>query len=324
MLPIRDILVPLDGSRAAEASLDRARPVARALNARLHLVHVVASSEPDASPDPVRWRLEKSGSETYLTELVRRLRDEGFETKSAVLAGRPAEEIVSYGRRNGADLVVLSRSGKGESQGAPTGGTAHKILYRIGTSVLLSTSGSRQDSSGEDGYRRLLVPVDGSSASEWALRAASSLIEDPDAVLVAARVLESREGPGTSDSRRDARARLERMCRRVARPGRVETELVSADHVARGLHVLADERDADLVVLSAHGRSGSSPWPYGSVATNLLLYGRRPTLVLQDQPDVRRAEPPEREEPVRRRRPEQRRPETRDPGGADRSSGPGP
>ncbi len=316
MPPIREILVPLDGSRAAEASLVHARAVARPLDAPLHLVRVVTPTGPsdrDGAQDPVRWRLERSEAEAYLAETARRLRDDGFETEGAVLAGRPAEEIVSYARRNGVDLVVLTRRGEDGCAGAPMGGTAYKIVYRIGTSVLLTPSGKRTASTDEETYCRLLVPVDGSPGSEWALQAAGSLLSGRGGEMVAARALESVRSDDPEGPRRDAEAFLARARRRVSRPGlRLDEVVVPADQAARRLHVLAEERDVDLVMLSAHGRSGEVPWPYGSVATNLLLHGRRPVLVLQDQPEPRFAEPPERESAARRPRAGRRTPESRE------------
>ena len=325
MPPIRQILVPLDGSPAAEASLAHARAVARPLGAPLHLVRVVppsAASDRDGPQDPVRWRLERSEADTYLADTAGRLRDDGFETEAAVLAGRPAEEIVSYARRNGADLVVLTRSGKDDCVGAPMGGTAYKIVYRIGTSVLLIPSGTRTASADGEPYRRLLVPVDGSPASEWALQAAASLLSGRGGELVAARALESERSESTEGPRRDAEAFLARARRRISRPGlRLDDVIVPADHDAKRLHSLAEERDVDLVILSAHGRSGEVPWPYGSVATNLLLHGRRPVLVLQDQPEPGPAEPPERESPALRPRAGRRTPESRESAAGAGSAG---
>lgn len=308
MPPVREILVPLDGSREAETSLEHACSVARPLDARLHLLRVVAPSRSDAAPDPVGWRLERGGAREYVAETGRRLRSDGFETEEAVLPGRPAEQVVAYARRNGVDLAVLTRSGAGDGGAAPMGGTAHEIVHRIGTSVLLAEPSPGSPSRAE-GYHRILVPVDGSPASEWALHTAASLLADGSGELVAARGLEAGGGDGEGVPSRDAEAHLERLRRRVARSGmRVETAGVSAEQAPRGLHGLAEDRDVDLVVMSAHGRSGPAPWPYGSVATNLLLHGRRPTLVLQDQPEAaRRAEPPEREEPRRRPRSPQSR-----------------
>jgi len=343
MPPIREVLVPLDGSRAAESALRHARALARPLDARLHLIRVVCSSEPGGESDPVRWRLERADAREYLRETARRLEDDGFEVQRSVLAGGPADEIVSYARREGVDVVVLTPTGEGRCRGAPVGGTAHKVIYRIGTSVLLARpDGARPGDTGPsadgDEYRRVLVPVDGSPASEWALHAAASLLPDSGGELVAACAFEA-DGPAAEETagrgerrddaprpslREEADSFLEKARRQLERPGlRLDSEVIPAAHVAQRLHALAEEREADLVLLSAHGRSGEAPWPYGSVATNLLMHGQRPTLVLQDQPENRRAEPPAREEPVRPVRTRPRAPGTPRAADGDGSSPPG-
>jgi hypothetical protein len=38
------------------------------------------------------------------------------------------------------------------------------------------------------------------------------------------------------------------------------------------------------VALSAHGYSGNSQWPYGSIVNNFILYGKAPLLIVQDLP----------------------------------------
>jgi hypothetical protein len=45
---------------------------------------------------------------------------------------------------------------------------------------------------------------------------------------------------------------------------------------------LALSEQVDLVILSAHGYAGRDYWPYGSVATNFLVYGTTPLLLIQD------------------------------------------
>jgi nucleotide-binding universal stress UspA family protein len=48
------------------------------------------------------------------------------------------------------------------------------------------------------------------------------------------------------------------------------------------LHEIASDEDVDLVMLSAHGYSGESKWPYGSVVISFIAYGNTPLLIFQD------------------------------------------
>ncbi|HSJ52865.1 MAG TPA: universal stress protein, partial [Anaerolineae bacterium] len=63
---------------------------------------------------------------------------------------------------------------------------------------------------------------------------------------------------------------------------KAETRLLVSHNPAGALHHLVDEEEIDLVVLSAHGYSGSTRWSYGSVALNFAVYGSTPLLIVQD------------------------------------------
>jgi hypothetical protein len=55
-------------------------------------------------------------------------------------------------------------------------------------------------------------------------------------------------------------------------------------HAATLLHEIADQESADLIVMSAHGYSAQTRWPFGSVAVSFIEHGNRPLLVVQDAP----------------------------------------
>jgi nucleotide-binding universal stress UspA family protein len=68
----------------------------------------------------------------------------------------------------------------------------------------------------------------------------------------------------------------------VQLPVDVQSYVLVGDDVAAALHKLVDGQRSDLVIMSAHGYSGASNWPYGSVATNFVISGSTSLLVLQD------------------------------------------
>jgi hypothetical protein len=65
-------------------------------------------------------------------------------------------------------------------------------------------------------------------------------------------------------------------------PAVTATRLLTSNAVAATLDALTVAEQLDLVILSAHGYSGGSQWPYGSVTTNFIVYGRAPLLLIQD------------------------------------------
>jgi nucleotide-binding universal stress UspA family protein len=295
---IDHVVVPLDGSDRAEAALPHARVLARVFGAEVHLVRVIPPGRAGGiTRDAVEWRLAEADASRYLESWGRRLRETGTSASTEVLEGEPAREIVTVLRAREDDLVVLTPHGRGGATEYRLGGTAQKIVAEGGASLLLVRPAEGGE---EDGpYRSILVPVDGSSRGDWALCTAASIARAVGARLVVAHVVATPERvPGPApESTGSLEDRLLERCTEAARrylSGRreqlsapdleVETRIVASGHVTGALHRLASEIGADLMVVSAHGRSGAAPWPYGSVAGNLLTYAGIPVLVLQDQP----------------------------------------
>jgi nucleotide-binding universal stress UspA family protein len=164
-------------------------------------------------------------------------------------------------------------------------------------SILLARAGppATDESPGEESYERVIIPVDLSRRSDWALsvgvliaRAAAAEIE----LLHVVSVPELPERVSGDIVGRVHRTRLLEVHREVAREYMVATrdELAAPDVTVRTRLL----ESSSVLVVSAHGVSGESPWPYGSVASHLIMHGTLPLLVLQDVPREMplRSEPP--------------------------------
>jgi nucleotide-binding universal stress UspA family protein len=60
-------------------------------------------------------------------------------------------------------------------------------------------------------------------------------------------------------------------------------------NVALTLANLAEQEEIDLIVLCAHGYSGRPQQPYGNTTNSLMMYSRKPMLVVQDLPAAQAA-----------------------------------
>ena len=74
------------------------------------------------------------------------------------------------------------------------------------------------------------------------------------------------------------RKALEKERAQLPRELEVETEVVTADNVSRGVVQVARERGVDLIALSTHGRSGLRRVLLGSVAEEILRRAHVPVL----------------------------------------------
>jgi len=146
-------------------------------------------------------------------------------------------------------------------------------------------------------YRKIFIPLDGSQRAEMPLSLAEALVRAHDSDLLAAHVIQQPQLPRrtsispedsllvdrlTERNQEEAIKYLEDLKSRLAVP--IETKVEISHTVSRTLHQIADENDVDLTILSAHGYSGDTRWPYGSVVTGFIIYGGTSLLILQDLP----------------------------------------
>jgi nucleotide-binding universal stress UspA family protein len=149
-------------------------------------------------------------------------------------------------------------------------------------------------------YRKIFLPLDGSQRAEMPLMLAESLARAHSSEILAAHIVRQPELPRrtsasqedlllvnqlTERNRAEALKYLEDLKSRINMS--IQTKLEVSPSISRSLHQIADENDVDLTILSAHGYSGDTRWPYGSVGLGFIVYGSTPLLILQDLPTNR-------------------------------------
>jgi nucleotide-binding universal stress UspA family protein len=146
------ILVPLDGSALAEASLPMARRLAADLGVPIHLVRVVdfdivrASVEAGAEAAQDTARAQDGivrQANAYLAEQVQALRDQDLLATSEVRSGAPATELLAAAREG--DLIVLTTRERGGLARWLLGSVADELVRRAPGPVLLVRAGAGQD-----------------------------------------------------------------------------------------------------------------------------------------------------------------------------------
>lgn len=294
------ILVPLDGSQLAEQVLPYAISFGRRFATDMYFLQVIDGNEDADKPlDALDWELRRARCDCYLDGVKLTLAEHGIEAECAVVQGDAATEIVEFCGRHDIDLLILSGQGAGAAERFVRGGTARKILSQVDRSVLIVNSPAPA-LTGDLGYRRILVAVDGSGRSDWALNLAATIAVGHGAELellhvveeprVSPRVRESAEGRGVLErlvdlNRREAYRRLDEI--KVSLPKDLATRfrVVVAPDVAAAIDDVATSGEADLTILSAHGWSVQPGQPLSPIAEALVAHASRPVLVLQDALD---------------------------------------
>ena len=301
-LTIRHVLVLLDGSPLAECALPWAVAVAQAFAARITLLRVLetpaVSSSTSHHHDAVDWEMRRAEAQSRLAAIDHDLKARQMTSTIELLEGRPAEQIINFAGAHQVDLVALSSHGEGGLSGWALSSTAAMVVARARTSVLVVPAHAAEGQRiGDVRFRRVLVPLDCSPRAECVLPLATALARAHDAEMILAHVVPEPEMPRrlppsaedlavasrlTERNRVEGERYLGELRDRLEPKLQVGTRIVVSSRRARAIRAMADEADVDLVMVSAHGRTGDALERYGSVAARLLEGNSRPIIVLQD------------------------------------------
>jgi nucleotide-binding universal stress UspA family protein len=297
----KHILVPLDGSSLAECVLPHIAAMAKSGQVEVTLLRVLdqmdASSQP-VSVDPLDWQIHKAEAENYLKEISQRLSKTGIQSDIVTLEGKAAEAVIEYAHEKKVDLIILSSHGQSGISGWNVSSVVQKIIYRVRTSIMIVRAYQPIVEEVDTlSYQRIIAPLDGSSRAEFALPVISRLSHAHNAEVVIIHIVRQPEMPRkiplTQDdidllnqlierNRQEAEKYLTDLSTRVDVD--IQTRLLVSDKVISALHSQVEKDMGDLVVFCAHGYSGETRWPYGSVVISFIAYGQTPLLVLQDLP----------------------------------------
>lgn len=294
------ILAPLDGSSLAECVLPHVVSLAKAYEAQVILAQVLECPEATGGEpvDPLNWELCKAEAEAYLSDIRARLEKVGVDhVATELLEGRAAQRLVEFIGDNEVDLIVLSSHGRAGLSRWNVNSVVRKIVQRANRSTMIVRAYKAVETDGLDEahYERLLVPLDGSQRAECALTTAVTLARFHDAQLMIGHIVDRPEMPRQVPLSEEDQALIERF---VERSKAVSTEYLDQlrerlsvdfdaklqvdEDVAAALHAMVEAEGVDLTVLCAHGYSGKTKWPFGSVTTSFIEYGTTPLLMTQD------------------------------------------
>ena len=296
---LKRLLVPLDGSRLAEAILPAALFFAEHFAATVVLFHVIEESAP-ANVHGERHLAADDEARTYLASLVQRLARPDVPIETNVHPAKEADvarSITEHTQELNADLVMLSAHGRGGLRDVLVGSIAQQVIQRGTTPVFLLRP--REDSwDAAFDCKSILLPLDGSPVHEPALAVAVDVARTCEAALhlmtvvptattlsperAATRVLLPSTMTALLDlAQRGAVEYLQRTTQRLLADGlKVSAEVMRGDTAQCILDETARMR-ADLVVLATHGRTTLASFWTGGVTPKILSQSAAPVLLVR-------------------------------------------
>jgi nucleotide-binding universal stress UspA family protein len=301
------IIVPLDGSRFAEAALAPARELARAFGSRIVIVRAVPPHGlpnvfpgiPTGDGDGTQSELERANdADAYLHTVTEQLRAAGYDAEMALGLAAPGTAITQVAALTHADLIVMAAHQRWKVPASQDTSAVLDVLVHSRV-PLLAWRGSDEAESGTVGQLAfdsmapmlahtespLIVALDGSPLAESVLPVVEALAIKLGLYVVLVRAV------AHTKQEVDARSYLLRIQAELDQQG---IPAISRTGTGDPLSVIEGawrESAGALIVMASRGRLGPHGTFFGSLAARILEEVEAPVLVLRPAPEESASQP---------------------------------
>ncbi|MEZ6143477.1 MAG: universal stress protein [Zavarzinella sp.] len=303
---LKKILVPLDGSAAAQFAIPWAATLAGKWGAELCLTRVfiqpmpyfggegIASGDPSiyeeskvVQKDAIEQQAQAVG-QTYPSLQVSGTLIDGSESTAGVLANYAQEQQV--------DLTVMTTHGKGAFARFWLGSVADSYLKIATGKILLVRADPEQQPTGTPTIKHVVIPLDGSRFAEQALAPGFALAKEFQASVTLLLVLDSVEDIRGLIARINKPGLDLELIERALPAAKAYVQGVAEQHSHCGLpieqrvlehgtasaEILAQAGSPEtLIALASHGHGGLSRMLFGSVADKVVRGAVGPVLIVR-------------------------------------------
>jgi nucleotide-binding universal stress UspA family protein len=297
------ILVPLDGSPAAETVLPFARLLARTLQTTVEFLCVVdvTATAAQVSRGNARYfdSLIEQGirkSDEYLKRIASTFPADRVER--TVEMGKAEDSILARSAAVAGTFIVMATHGRSGMDRFLLGSVAEKVLRAATTPVLMVRAREGMNSEGEAQLNSIIVPLDGSELAETAVPAAAILAGALNLEIILLRAYETpadiyegsevfhpqRHAEITAEFRDEARAYLEKKADELKQTGCKKVSIVAPEGLAAD-EIIEHARNVPgaVIAMATHGRSGVRRWALGSVTETVVRHSDSPVWVVKAQ-----------------------------------------
>jgi nucleotide-binding universal stress UspA family protein len=294
MLEIKNILCPVDFSEYSIRAYHHALSLAEHYRAKLVAMHVVELSHyPFAdyvasTGDYGEFcRALDEGGQEQLRQFVKKHARKEIHPELVVHEGTAPDCILSVAQEQKADLIVMGTHGRRGYDRLVLGSVTNRVMRRTPCPVVAVCKPPHESMAAdkEKGYvhhlNRILFCTDFSENSERALDYAISATEEYDAELTLLHVMEHAPTAGESQK---AVATATQQLDKLIPPGRGKAlKTKTAVRIGRPYQQiiqLAEETQADMVVMGVRGRGALDLAVFGSTTYRVLQLGPCPVMAV--------------------------------------------
>jgi nucleotide-binding universal stress UspA family protein len=274
-IALRRILWACDFSFLSDSALRVVVPLARAFGAEVTALHVIPTTVPPGAgvPYPTNPAVPRAQLHHDVYAALERhadpARHASVPTHTALREGKPVDQILELAARLPADLIAVGTRGYGALERGLLGTVVESLLGRAACPVL-AVPMLRHAPAGLP-FKTVLWATDFSAHATLAERYAVSIAGRDRARLLLLHVVEGDPLDADRAQRKQAMRRLEETASDGTRAGCVTEAIVTTtSEVAHEVLRVAEERDADLVVMGVQGWRALHSIFYGSTAKRVI------------------------------------------------------
>ncbi len=282
MANYRKILVAFDGSASARNALTVASHLAKEDKSWIKVLTVLPSYEGDLSLIGVSNIKETiEGPAKKLLEEAQEIADhENVHILTNTTQGKPYDKIVHVADEENCDLIVMGRKGMNPLERELVGSVTARVIGYTKQDVLIVPDAAMLS------RKNILLATDASPRLETAVDRAIELASDKSANLTAVSVVYTNDeyialAPGiVEDLIGKAKAKLATIEQKGKAAGVEINTMVKEGEAYEAITSLAQNINADLIVMGSPGRKGLNLLLMGSVTERTIGYATCPVLVV--------------------------------------------
>ena len=286
---VEKILLSTDGSEYSEGAIREAIKLAKKCSSKLTVLSVIDTNpEFDALAPQLMEKKEKEARQN-LDAVQVRARQEGVDCDTIVHEGEePYKYIVDEAIKSKSTMIVMGRRGRTGLKRLMMGSVTARVIGHAPCNVLVVPKAAQLE------FKNIVVAMDGSKYSAAAASEALGLAKWNGSALTVISVVPSElMTPSDIDFTITQRELIaEKEMHEAEKNAKVVKEAALKEGVAVKAFVLsgrpadaiietAQEKNADLIVLGSHGRTGVERLLMGSVAERVIVLASCPVLVVK-------------------------------------------
>lgn len=289
------VLIPLDGSKLAEASLAQLSSLKAVGDVALQLISVVDDEEEVGNLSRTEAvQREHNVLATYLDEVAADVKKHvGIIAETRVMHGNPADCVIRAAEAFEPDILLISSHGRSGPSRWRLGSVADKVIRAAPANIMVMGPKAAQNAEWyaevSAPFPSVLVTLDGSSMAEQALPVATTIANRLGSTLHLVRVVtiptygdlsgEMMYPEMLTDLVSAAESYVGAIAGQAGMPEKTTPKVLVGPPASELLDYIESNHIA-LVVMTTHGRGGLARAALGSV-TDRLLGSEAPVLVVR-------------------------------------------